>query len=125
MKGKRPYMDDRTVIGFVNNLAAFFDGHSGDIVADYLHKQFIPTLTPLLGNDGQQTHSNDDIIKHLTQTLHHIDRHVLGMKKADTVGATVSLSYFNTDATSGNHTIITANCGDSRTILSQGRKAIE
>ncbi len=122
MQGGRDYMEDRTVIGFDNRLAAVFDGHAGYQVAETLKLKFLSTLTAKWPEQTHSKLSNDEIVKGLKNTLHEIDTFCLNEKKFDEVGAAATMSIVHLETPKP--VIITANVGDSRVVLSSKKKAI-
>ena len=118
MQGDRPYMEDRTVIGYENCFSAVFDGHAGSQVANRCHEIFLTILES--NNPIEQT--NKQIQDSLQKSISEMDIEIVSQKKWKGVGAATTMSFINFHDKIPS--IITANLGDSRVVLSQNGKAI-
>ena len=128
----------------------FFEGHGGAAVSKYVQLNAYGHFTNLLQSSSSQNkeHTNSEISKILTQSLLNVDEAVSKISNYKTQGTTACVVYFNqyhsnsksssdsnsdsdSDSNSSNSnskeietSIITANVGDSRAVLSRNKVAM-
>jgi serine/threonine protein phosphatase PrpC len=127
MQAARPYMEDRTFISKDHKLCAVFDGHGGFQIADILFQSFEKILKLKLECCyGRHLHyTNEEIITGMNRTLIEIDKMVMADGSLGRMGSTATISYINIDPIDPKmSSIVTANIGDSRVVLSCGGQAV-
>ncbi len=121
LKAQRRYMEDRFVQSSDSTLCAVFDGHVGAEVAQIMSEKFETVLQSALASHTKP-YSNDQLVSSINSSVVELDAFVLSQKQLDQTGTTVSLSYVNLNP--AQPSIITANAGDSRVVLSHKKVAI-
>jgi serine/threonine protein phosphatase PrpC len=98
-------------------------GHGGAGVSAYAQAQSYLKFTQMTQLDEAKVKSNDEISRILTQSLLAVDKDLENNRMLRSQGCTACVVYFNNvgDKTS----IITANVGDSRAVLSRNHTAID
>lgn len=135
IKGKRVTMEDEYFVAPGGRFAAVFDGHGGGGVSAWLRTQLYPLMVHYLKETAWEEQEMEDEKENRTPS---VSAHVGALRKAfaqaekDVVSQEV-LSYqgstavavFVHESDDGHRTLISANVGDSRAILSRQGKAID
>jgi serine/threonine protein phosphatase PrpC len=121
-QGERTTLDDRVLISYDSKLAAVFDGRNGTKVAHKLFTDF----ENLLNSKLTAPINEDKIALGIKDTIHDIDQEILKDKTLGIVGSTASISYILPNlADYRKSSLITANVGNSRVVLSQSKIAVD
>jgi protein phosphatase 1L len=117
VQGGRSYMEDEYFVNQAGNFGAVFDGHGGPAVSRYLRQNLYANLQAL-----QPVGPNVTIPDHqqaLAAALLKVDREVSRISHWSFQGATAVAAWILAE-----RTLIVANIGDSRAILSHNSTAI-
>lgn len=140
-QGFRSYMEDAHYISNNGDFAAVFDGHGGSAVSAYIStnlysnvQAFLPLAEKPIFDDGveiispssrrQKYPSVDDYSNALRLALEKVDHEILKISHWSFVGSTAVVIWLHEDC-DGNITILAANIGDSRAVLSRGKSAVQ
>ncbi|KAL7552755.1 hypothetical protein ACHAWF_015993 [Thalassiosira exigua] len=137
VQGERQYMEDEHFVE-QGRFAAVFDGHGGAAVSRYLRQNLfanfqsaLPTVIDVAEDDRSlkevslQPSSQSSIIASALETaLNKVDNEVGSISHWSFQGSTALAVVIHDDANDGSRSITTANVGDSRAVLSRGRKAV-
>lgn len=129
-------MEDRYTVANGGHFAAVYDGHGGDAVSeilrDRLHSLYVKAL-PLRHMEEKQQRLHDvsftvpSIRSHITAlrgALKRIERDVLRQDELEYQGSTAVIVIVHVDE-NGQRSLVSANIGDSRAVLSRGGKAVD
>jgi serine/threonine protein phosphatase PrpC len=126
IKGIRPYMEDENFIGPGSRFVGVFDGHGGAKVSKYikdnLYVQYVAAVASCPNPDFP---SKVDIKEAITAAFGKVDDEVQATRHWMLQGSCAVAVIIHTDEVSGVDTIISANIGDSRAILSRAKRAID
>ncbi len=117
-QGHRSYMEDSYVMSDDGLFAAVFDGHGGSAVSGYLHQNIVQKVQARAPTDEQSN------MKALKEALTELDEDVLAIEHWKFQGSTALAVIVNLEPEGGG-SIITANVGDSRAVLSRRGHAID
>lgn len=118
LRGRRSYMEDTALVAMNNHLIGVFDGHGKGHVAKYLKHNMLKFITALLPQDEHKW--SDEIVgRALQQSMRKADAEVLKHSEWDNIGSTAVLVFVNS-----NRSIVSANLGDSRSVLARQGVAI-
>ncbi|KAL7561829.1 hypothetical protein ACA910_009669 [Epithemia clementina (nom. ined.)] len=144
IRGRRLTMEDTYFVAPGGRFVAVFDGHGGPLVSSYLQQNLYRLVTKALRrkrweiDDISTTHTSgkdkvsDDtpaasIASHvaaLRSAFTEAEEHVLKKKELNTQGSTAVAVWVH-EAMDGTRTLVSANVGDSRAILSRQGMAVE
>lgn len=133
VQGERLYMEDEYLVE-QGRFAAVFDGHGGAAVSRYLRQNLyanfqaaLPTSAALaIDASIYQHHSQSSIVASaLEAALDKVGDEVGSISHWSFQGSTALAAVIHENIEDGSRSIVTANVGDSRAILSRGRKAID
>jgi len=123
IQGRRKHMEDEYVMSKNGLFCGVFDGHGGSQVSKYakrcLYAAFLHNL------EEKRPWSDDNIVSALNESLNQVDRDIVSMQRWNHQGCTVAVAYLNIDNLNKISSLITANLGDSRIVLSRNGKAIQ
>ena len=118
-------MEDEYRVSPDGRFAAVFDGHGGGSVSKYLEAHLFNNFQQILANGTSDVYTDEMVQTALKDSLAKVDREVCAVDSMESVGSTVSLVYVNIqDPITREGSIISANIGDSRAVLSRKGKAI-
>jgi serine/threonine protein phosphatase PrpC len=136
-------MEDEHFITPTGDFLAVFDGHGGRAVSRYLRRNLYANVIsslPAVGNNGDeesdiQTASEeisashhhpslDDYENALKKALAKVDREVQRVSHWSFQGSTAVALWLYTDSTTHQRTLLSANIGDSRAVLSRNKTAL-
>jgi serine/threonine protein phosphatase PrpC len=135
LRGHRPYMEDEYVLGMGGRFAGVFDGHGGSKISGFLRENIVqaydkaiaeemaPASTPDALAQGLAT--PDHCSTALNKSFQSLSKKVLSKPTWQYQGSTAVVAYIHHSPKSNVSTIVTANIGDSRAVLSRGRKALD
>lgn len=135
MQGARWTMEDAYTIANGGHFAAVYDGHGGDAVSgmlrDRLHNLYTKALPQRHYDEKQRLHdvslSVPSIRTHTTAlrgALKRVEREVLRQDDLEFQGSTAVVVIVHVDE-EGQRSLLSANVGDSRAVLSRGGKAVD
>lgn len=110
------------VILGIDFVSLFAVGHGGPEVSKYSNLHAYPRFAKLL-EEKKGKCSNEEVGNILTESLLEVDKEVEKNPKLRTQGSAACVVYFNNSE--GQTSIITANVGDSRAVLSRNKTAID
>lgn len=119
IRGGRLSMEDKYCIHDGGRFAAVFDGHGGGCVSTYLRDTLYQKL-----NRHLQNKDPEDMSETLKKSFHELDEEVLQNDNYEYQGSTAVAIWVHEDGEKG-RTLISANIGDSRAVLSHKRQAID
>lgn len=126
IQGKREYMEDEYYISDDSLFVGVYDGHGGDSVSKYVKKSlysyFYQSLPP---RQTKSSWTNEEIIRAINSGFKSIERDIIPLNNWRHQGCTAALLYVNILNNLNEKSIITANIGDSRIVLSRNKKAID
>jgi serine/threonine protein phosphatase PrpC len=123
-QGHRPKMEDQIIVGHGNKLVGVFDGHDGSQVAEILRDNFENILSEKL-HEAAIPHTSEMISNGILSTFNVLNEQIANDTRFEkTGGSTAAVSYILPN-NSNPPSIITANVGDSRVVLSRNGKAID
>lgn len=126
LQGGRRYMEDTHVVSKDGSFVGVFDGHGGDSVAKYIEGSvYAYFLAELIGDKSDWT--PEMVMRSFTNCLSRIDNEASSIRKWAHIGSTGVLTFVKfKDCIAGmTFAIITANVGDSRSVLSRGFSAVD
>lgn len=124
LKGNRLSMEDEYCIRNKGRFAAVFDGHGGGGVSTYLRQKLYDLIQSHMRQSNNQS-SLEKTVSSIRKAFEQIDQEVLETDKLQYQGSTAVAVYLHHDETTGQQTLISANVGDSRAILSKSGVAID
>ncbi|CAJ1946371.1 unnamed protein product [Cylindrotheca closterium] len=138
-QGLRSYMEDEHFYSQDGEFAAVFDGHGGDAVSRYLRKNlyanvqaFLPSLTADDNSNAESSSSTkrpfatlEDYQHAITSAIEKVDREVQRISHWSFQGSTAVAVWVHEDRAKAKKTIVTANVGDSRAVLSRNGTAYD
>ena len=123
IQGRRNHMEDEYIMSKNGLFCGVFDGHGGSQVSKYakrcLYAAFLHNL------NEKRPWSDNNVILALNESLTQVDRDILSMQRWNHQGCTVAVLYLNINDLDNKFSLITANLGDSRIVLSRRGKAVE
>lgn len=127
LRGNRLSMEDEYCIRNGGRFAAVFDGHGGGDVSTFLRNQLYDRIESHLKQSSNTTNSAslDTTVSSIRTAFDEIDSQVLKTDKLQYQGSTAVAVYLHRDDATGRQTLISANVGDSRAILSQSGVAVD
>lgn len=134
LKGNRLCMEDEYSIRDKGRFAAVFDGHGGGGVSTYLRQRLYDLIESHLkqskttNNSSSNTHnpsSLEETVSSIRNAFDQIDQEVLNTDALQYQGSTAVAVYLHRDDATGQQTLISANVGDSRAILSKSGVAVD
>lgn len=128
MKGSRLSMEDKYSIHNDGRFAAVFDGHGGSCVSTYLSEKLYEKINHQLINNEKKDDNDQDSISFLTKTMsgafREVDEEILKIDDYQYQGSTAVAIWVHEDSDKG-RTLVSANVGDSRAVLSHQKQAID
>jgi protein phosphatase len=126
LKGGRLSMEDTYCIHDQGRFVGVFDGHGGAGVSTYLSSSMYEKVERHLErvSSSPSSPSIKEITKSLLSALSEIEDEVLQKDDFQYQGSTAVAVYVHEDPRTGERTIISANVGDSRAVLSRGSVAV-
>eukprot|EP00591_Stephanopyxis_turris_P005968 CAMPEP_0195519242 /NCGR_PEP_ID=MMETSP0794_2-20130614/14533_1 /TAXON_ID=515487 /ORGANISM="Stephanopyxis turris, Strain CCMP 815" /LENGTH=340 /DNA_ID=CAMNT_0040648365 /DNA_START=45 /DNA_END=1067 /DNA_ORIENTATION=+ len=142
LKGDRLYMEDEYFISDGGRFAAVFDGHGGSGVSTYLREKLYKRMryylsaeeeheVDITGMKNASGASNPLLstsiaarVAALRSAFREIDREVMAKDGLQYQGST-AVAVVVHEGEDGNRTLLSANIGDSRAVLSRRRQAID
>ncbi|KAL3804899.1 hypothetical protein HJC23_006671 [Cyclotella cryptica] len=130
--GERQYMEDEYYVSGDGSFAAVFDGHGGSAVSRYLRQNLyanyqaaLPTSQNMhnLAEGDEQFESA--VSSALRSAFRKVDKEVQSIVHWSFQGSTACAVVIQENIASGTRSIISANVGDSRAVLSRNGTAIE
>lgn len=120
VQGARPYMEDEWFISQNKDFLAVFDGHGGEAVSRYLRQNLYANLQAALPmRNNNTTITTVDYQEALKKGLDKVDREVQRISHWSYQGSTAVAAWIHHDEDSKVSTLVVANIGDSRAILSK------
>ncbi|GMH83669.1 hypothetical protein TrVE_jg11397 [Triparma verrucosa] len=119
VRGHRPYMEDEFIVSPGSRFCGVFDGHGGSKVSQYLRDNLYSKFSSKLSR--QQ--SLPEVVDAIKDSFKEVDDEVQAVKKWSYQGSTAVVCYMHSDEKTGETTIVSANVGDSRAVLSRQGKA--
>lgn len=150
IKGFRLYMEDEYFVSDGGRFAAVFDGHGGNGVSRYLRENLYKHIRYYLYNESEEDYyktwssntTNSSVqtknpsinsrysipsiahhISALRSAFRSVEREVISLESFQHVGST-AVAVMLHESENGSRTLISANIGDSRAVLSRRGKAI-
>lgn len=119
-------MEDTYCIHDQGRFAGVFDGHGGSGVSSYLSSSIYDKIQKNLEkiSSSPSCPSVKDMVKSISSALTEIDNEVLEKDDLQYQGSTSVAVYVHENPANGERTVIAANVGDSRAVLSRGAFAI-
>lgn len=126
LKGGRLSMEDTYCIHDQGRFIGVFDGHGGAGVSTYLSSSIFEKLEKHLEmvSSSPLSPSIKEVTRSLSAALNEIEDEVLEKDDFQYQGSTAVAVYVHENPKSGERTIISANVGDSRAVLSRGSVAV-
>ncbi|KAL3940760.1 MAG: hypothetical protein SGBAC_004767 [Bacillariaceae sp.] len=136
-QGLRSYMEDEYFYSQDGEFVAVFDGHGGQAVSRYLCKNlyanvqaFLPSLTADDAGGESSTKrpvatTLEDYQHAITSAIEKVDREVQKISHWSFQGSTAVAVWLHEDRAKAETTIVTANVGDSRAVLSRNGTAYD
>jgi len=125
VQGARPYMEDEWFISQKKDFLAVFDGHGGEAVSRYLRQNLYANLQAALPmRNNNTTITAIDYKEALKKGLDKVDREVVKISHWSYQGSTAVAAWIHHDEESKISTLVVANIGDSRAILSRNSTPI-
>ena len=126
LKGHRPYMEDEFIVAGGSRFVGVFDGHGGAKVSGYLranlYQQYLQAISQC---PDPKSPSKEDVAAALVKAFSKVDGDVQSTRQWTYQGSTAVVCVLHTDAKTGVDTIVSANIGDSRAILSRSKRAVD
>eukprot|EP01083_Nonionella_stella_P092613 259299_1 len=126
--GHRPAMEDTFCIHDGGKFTGVFDGHGGAQVSKFLSESIYEKVKKNLAQDGMSAISSPSLGNIVTSLGAAFDETELEVLKKDELqwqGSTAVAVYVHEDEQTKERTIISANVGDSRAVLSRGSVAVD
>lgn len=111
-------MEDEFIVSPGSKFVGVFDGHGGSKVSQYLRDELYGKFKEKCKGGGIE-----EVVEALKDSFKEVDSEVQSVKKWSYQGSTAVVCYMHDDEESGEVTIVSANVGDSRAVLSRGGKA--
>jgi serine/threonine protein phosphatase PrpC len=121
-------MEDTFCIHDGGRFAGVFDGHGGAGVSKYTSKTIYDKINKFkaeLESTPTSTPSLATIVKSIGYAFEELDNDVLSVDELQYQGSTAVTVYVHEDSQTRERTIVSANIGDSRAILSRGYVAVD
>lgn len=115
VQGGRSYMEDEYFVNQAGNFGAVFDGHGGPAVSRYLRQNLYANLQSVAAPGAVFEHQ-----KALSSALHKVDTEVQHVSHWSFQGSTAVAAWILPE-----QTLIVANIGDSRAVLSHNDTSVE
>lgn len=128
LRGGRFHMEDEYFIGDNGRFVGVFDGHGGGGVSSYLREQLHAAFQKYLGVidcPKNKSPSIGNCIAALRAAFNEVDTKVLLDDDLKDQGSTAVCCILHKDVESGKKTLLSANVGDSRAVLSRNKEAID
>lgn len=141
LRGGRLHMEDEYFVGEGGRFTAVFDGHGGNAVSTALRERISPTLNHFMRIEyekelSKQKKNNISLPKRtslsvtskitaIREAFQNIDKEILLDESMSFQGSTAVAVFLHDDGNDGERTIISANVGDSRAILSRRKHAVD
>lgn len=126
IKGGRLSMEDTYCIHDQGRFVGVFDGHGGSGVSSYLSSSLYDKVQRHLEaiSSSPSCPSVKDVVKSMSLALTEIDDEVLEKDDLQYQGSTAVTVYVHENPVNAERTIVAANVGDSRAVLSRGSVAV-
>jgi len=124
-------MEDAYCIHDGGRFAGVFDGHGGAGVSKFISETIYSKINKYLedGRDPDDSTSSapsiGNLVKSLGAAFDELDDEVLDVDDFQYQGSTAVAVYVHEDSKTNDRTIVSANIGDSRAILSRGSKGVD
>lgn len=130
LKGGRLAMEDTYVIHDGGRFTGVFDGHGGAAVSKYIQQVLYHKIKTniRLEEGGIVTHSSlplSSVVKSIGSAFDEIEDEILSNDDLQYQGSTAVAVYLHEDSQTSERTIISANVGDSRAVLSRRFNAVD
>mmetsp|Transcript_21660 Transcript_21660/g.26572 ORF Transcript_21660/g.26572 Transcript_21660/m.26572 type:complete len:448 (-) Transcript_21660:694-2037(-) len=128
LKGDRISMEDRYCIQNDGKFAAVFDGHGGGCVSTYLSEKLLDKMNHLSKKQINSNDNNDSLAsltKNIKTAFNDIDEEILENDDYQYQGSTAVAVWVHEDVENNHRSLVSANVGDSRAILSRQKRAID
>lgn len=122
LKGKRTFMEDNFFIGDGGRFAAVFDGHGGSAVSTILRERLYDSFIKYLHQQGGSS-SLSCRVNAIRAAFGEVEQEVLEHDSLAYQGST-AVAVLVHEQEDGKRTLVSANIGDSRAILSRSGQAI-
>ena len=112
-------------------MAGVFDGHGGSKVSGFCRESLVPAFDRIVegeNKEGETKPSVEGVERGLEGALREVSKRVLAKGTWKYQGSTAVVCYIHTQVDKeGNNvsTIVSGNIGDSRAVLSRGKKAVD
>eukprot|EP00953_Heterococcus_sp_UTEX-ZZ885_P024940 13593-Heterococcus_DN1.PRE.3 len=123
-KGHRSYMEDDWFLSTDGRFAAVYDGHGGASVSKYLRQNLYAQVQARLPEDKDSC-DEETIMDALREAFKKVDEEVLKVRHWNYQGSTAVAVVIHHCPKESKTSIITANVGDSRAVLSRRGKAVD
>lgn len=120
-------MEDKYCIHNDGRFAAVFDGHGGSCVSTYLSKTLYQKINRHLKHNEKASHDGQSVsalMRALRVSFQEVEEEVLKQNDYQYQGSTAVAVWVHEDGDKG-RTLISANIGDSRAVMSQKGLAVE
>jgi len=121
-------MEDRYCIQNDGKFAAVFDGHGGGCVSTYLSEKLLDKMNHLSKKQINSNDNNDSLAsltKNIKTAFNDIDEEILENDDYQYQGSTAVAVWVHEDVENNHRSLVSANVGDSRAILSRQKRAID
>jgi serine/threonine protein phosphatase PrpC len=121
-------MEDTYCVHDGGRFAGVFDGHGGGGVSKYISKTIYDKINKHQAAMGSASSSNPSLgvlVKSIGYAFDELDDDVLDADELEFQGSTAVAVYVHQDSQTQERTIVSANIGDSRAILSRGGVAMD
>jgi len=128
-KGQRSYMEDDFFISKDGSFSGVYDGHGGAAVSKYLRQNLNAQFLTALPDEDTTKLSDEVVAEALTQAFRVVDDAVLKVRHWSYMGSTAVAVVIHAqgqgEGQPAKRTLISANVGDSRAVLSRRGKAMD
>lgn len=128
LRGGRLSMEDTYCVHNGGRFAGVFDGHGGASVSRYTSETIYEKIEKFVQLESRSNNSYPDIaaiVKSINCAFDEIEDEVLDIDEFQYQGSTAVAVYVHEDKETTERTIVSANVGDSRAVLSHRSKAID
>lgn len=126
LRGGRLSMEDTYCVHDGGRFAGVFDGHGGAAVSKYSSETIYDKIhRNVLESSDSSVPSLAVLVKSIGAAFEELDDEVLNVDDFQYQGSTAVTVYVHEDSKTNERTIISANVGDSRAVLSHGCKAVD
>jgi len=125
VQGGRSYMEDEFFISQKRDFCAVFDGHGGEAVSRYLRQNLYANLQAALPmHNNNTTITAIDYQEALKSGIDKVDKEVQRISHWSFQGSTAVAAWIHHEEETQSSTLVVANVGDSRAILSRNSTPI-